>query len=138
MTPNLELPADARRTLITAGLLLGIATALGAFGFHSLRPVLPPARFESFSLAVTYQFFQSLGLLAIGLLQARCDSNPLRWSARLIVAGQLIFAGTIYAMTAGAPRILGAVTPLGGMSLMAGWATFAFAVYRMSAINRDP
>jgi uncharacterized membrane protein YgdD (TMEM256/DUF423 family) len=134
---NLELPAAARRTLITAGLLLGIATALGAFGFHNLRPVLPPARFESFSLAVTYQFFQSLGLLGIGLLQARQESNLLRWAARLILVGLLLFGGSIYAMTFGAPKILGAVAPLGGLSLMAAWVTFAVAVARMTGGARS-
>ena len=57
--------ADSRRTLVIAAILIMTATALGAFGTHALKPVLPAARFDSFESAVTYQFFHSLGLLAM-------------------------------------------------------------------------
>ena len=116
--------------LALAGLLIAIATMLGAFGTHSLKPLLTPARFESFETAVQYQFFHALGLLAIGLLLRERVSALLNWSARLILIGLTLFCGSIYALTFGAPKIFGMVAPFGGLSLMAAWLCFALAVWR--------
>ncbi len=126
---------DSRRTLVIAAVLITAATALGAFGTHALKPVLSAARFESFETGVQYQFVHSLGLLAIGLLQgeARFDTAALRASIRLLLVGMLLFAGSIYAMTFGAPRWFGMVAPFGGVSLMAAWLMFAWGVARSPA-----
>ena len=113
-----------------AGLLVAVATMLGAFGTHGLKPVLTPARFESFETAVHYQFFHSLGLLAIGLLLRERASALLNWSAGLILVGLALFCGSIYALTFGAPRFFGMVAPFGGASLMAAWVCFALALWR--------
>jgi uncharacterized membrane protein YgdD (TMEM256/DUF423 family) len=119
--------------LAIAGLLIAVATALGAFGTHALKPVLPPARFESFEIGVTYQFFHALGLLGIALVQRiHPDSTGLRWSVRLILFGLLLFSGSIYAMTFGAPRILGMVAPVGGISLILAWVVFARACWTLT------
>lgn len=121
-----------RRTLMAAGLLLAVATALGAFGSHALKPSLPPARFDSFQTGVSYQFFHALGLLGIGLLRQRFPQvAPLRIAAGLVVFGIALFSGSIYAMTFGAPRWLGMVAPIGGSSLIAAWLVFAWAVRRL-------
>jgi uncharacterized membrane protein YgdD (TMEM256/DUF423 family) len=120
----------AARWLAFAGISLALATMLGAFGTHALKPVLPPARFESFESGVSYQFFHTLGLLVIALLRARRDSALLRWSARLVVAGLVLFCGSIYALTFGAPRFLGMVAPLGGASFMLAWLLFALSLWR--------
>lgn len=113
-----------------AGLLIAVATMLGAFGTHGLKPVLTPARFESFETAVHYQFFHSLGLLGIGLLLRERRSLLLNWSAGLILIGLALFCGSIYALTFGAPKLFGMVAPFGGISLMAAWICFALAVWR--------
>ena len=119
-------------TLLVAALLIASATALGAFGTHALKPVLPPARFESFQTGVSYQFFHALGLLVIGLLRQRYPLHtPLRDSVWLIVIGVTLFSGSIYAMTFGAPRWFGMVAPIGGSSLIAAWLVFAWAVARL-------
>jgi uncharacterized membrane protein YgdD (TMEM256/DUF423 family) len=121
-----------RRTLIAGALLILVATAAGAFGTHALKPVLTEARFDSFQTAVSYQFFHALGLLAIGLLQRQHPGSALlRASARLILLGIALFAGSIYGITAGGPRALGMVAPLGGVSLMLAWLVFAVAVARL-------
>jgi uncharacterized membrane protein YgdD (TMEM256/DUF423 family) len=121
-----------QRTLIAAGLLLASATALGAFGTHALRPSLPPARFDSFQIGVTYQFFHALGLLGVGLLRQRFPQAALlRVVAGLVVFGVALFSGSIYAMTFGAPRWLGMVAPIGGTSLIAAWLVFAWAATRL-------
>jgi uncharacterized membrane protein YgdD (TMEM256/DUF423 family) len=121
-----------QRTLIAAGLLLATATALGAFGTHALRPSLPPARFDSFQIGVTYQFFHALGLLGLGLLRQRHPgSAALRAVAWLLLVGIALFCGSIYALTFGAPRWFGMVAPIGGVSLIAAWLLFARAVTRL-------
>jgi uncharacterized membrane protein YgdD (TMEM256/DUF423 family) len=58
------------------------------------------------------------------------DSELLRWSAVLVIAGILLFSGSLYLLTFGAPRIMGIITPLGGLALIAGWLLFAVAVWR--------
>ena len=123
---------DAAMTLAIGGILIMLATALGAFGTHALKPVLPPARFESFEIGVTYHFFHALGLLAVGFAQrAHPEAQGLRWTSRLILFGLALFSGSIYALTFGAPRWFGMVAPFGGISLMLAWVVFAASVWRL-------
>ena len=123
---------SGRRTLIAAAFLILVATAAGAFGTHALKPTLSEARFDSYQIAVSYQFFHALGLLAIGLLQRQHPgATLLRAAARLILLGIALFAGSIYGITFGGPKLLGMVAPLGGLSLMLAWLVFAVAVARL-------
>ena len=124
--------SSSRRNLLLAGLLIAVATMLGAVGSHLLKPLLTPQRFESFGLAVTYQFYHSLGLMGIALLQQRQDSRWLQWSVRLLLSGLLLFCGSIYALTAGLPSWFGMVAPLGGSALMLAWLCFAVGVWRQA------
>jgi len=118
------------RTLAAAGLLLALATACGAFGAHSLRTTLAPARLELWETAVRYQFLQSLGLIGVALVLRSCDSAPLRAAAALIIVGVVLFCGSLYALSLGAPRAVGAFTPLGGLAWIAGWLAFAWGAWR--------
>ena len=120
----------SRSILAVAGLLLAAATACGAFGAHTLQSRLAPDRLHVYETAVRYHFFHALGLLAIGLAIRALDSLLLRWSAVLVIAGLIVFSGSLYALALGAPRLLGAVTPLGGLALIAGWIAFAAGVWR--------
>ncbi|HQX48009.1 MAG TPA: DUF423 domain-containing protein, partial [Steroidobacteraceae bacterium] len=120
---------DARWMISLAALSIGLATALGAFGAHGLRNVLSPDRLEVFETAVKYQFYHSLGLLGAGLTVAARERRGVRLAARLIVVGMVLFAGSIYALTFGAPKAIGVVTPLGGLSLMTGWVLFALTIW---------
>jgi uncharacterized membrane protein YgdD (TMEM256/DUF423 family) len=113
-----------------AGLLLALATALGAFGAHGLKGHLAPDRLEVYETAVRYHFFHALGLLGVGLALRLADSGMARWAAGLILAGIVLFSGSLYALTFGAPRTLGVVTPVGGVALMIGWLLFAIAALR--------
>ncbi len=121
---------DARRTLALAGLLLALATICGAFGAHALKTHLPADRLEVYETAVRYHFFNSLGLLGIGLALRFVDTGLLRWAAVLVGVGIVLFSGSLYALTCGAPRLLGIVTPAGGLALIAGWLAFALGVLR--------
>lgn len=123
---------EGDRQLVFAGILLALATALGAFGTHALKPILTEARFDSFQIAVSYQFFHALGLLGIGLLQRQHPTHVwLAWSARFVLFGVLVFCGSIYAMTFGAPRSLGMIAPIGGISLITAWVVFVVAVFKL-------
>ncbi|MCS6946169.1 MAG: DUF423 domain-containing protein [Steroidobacteraceae bacterium] len=122
--------ARSRNLLTLAAVLLFAATALGAFGAHVMRDRLPDAAFRSYETAVFYHFFHALGLLGIGLYARDRDSGWLRAASALLIAGIALFSGSLYAIAFGAPRWLGAVTPLGGAALMAAWLCFAIAARR--------
>jgi uncharacterized membrane protein YgdD (TMEM256/DUF423 family) len=121
---------DARKTLAIAGALIALATVLGAFGAHALKAHLSTDKLQVYETAVRYHFFHSLGLLAIGVLLRSADGELLRWSAILVLAGVILFSGSLYLLTFGAPRFLGVVTPLGGVALIAGWTLFAVTFFK--------
>jgi uncharacterized membrane protein YgdD (TMEM256/DUF423 family) len=121
---------NSERTLAIAGLLLALATVCGAFGAHALRGQLQPERLQVWETAVRYQFFQSLGLIGVGLTLRSVDSGALRAAATLIVVGVVLFCGSLYALSLGAPRAVGVVTPLGGLAWIGGWLLFVWGVWR--------
>jgi uncharacterized membrane protein YgdD (TMEM256/DUF423 family) len=121
---------NSSRTLSLAGALIALATVFGAFGAHALKTQLSADRLQIYETAVRYHFFHALGLLGIGLALRFDDSGPVRWAAVLVFVGVVLFSGSLYALTFGAPRFLGVVTPLGGLALIAGWICFAAGVWR--------
>jgi uncharacterized membrane protein YgdD (TMEM256/DUF423 family) len=121
---------NSGRTLAIAGLLLALATVCGAFGAHALRGHLQPERLQVWDTAVRYQFFNSLGLIGIGLTLRTADGRVLRAAAALIVIGVVLFCGSLYALSVGAPRAVGVLTPLGGLAWIGGWLLFAWGVRR--------
>jgi uncharacterized membrane protein YgdD (TMEM256/DUF423 family) len=121
---------NSGRTLALAGFLLALATVFGAFGAHALQAQLPPNRLQVYETAVRYHFFHALGLLGIGLTMRFIEASPVRWSAMLVLVGIVLFSGSLYALTFGAPRALGVMTPCGGLALIAGWVCFAMGVWR--------
>jgi uncharacterized membrane protein YgdD (TMEM256/DUF423 family) len=121
---------NSGRTLAVAGFLLALATALGALEAHALKAQLSPEGLQVYETAVRYHFFHALGLLGIGVTLRFIDVGPVRWAALLVLAGIVLFSGSLYALTFGAPRALGVVTPLGGLSLIAGWICFAVGAVR--------
>jgi uncharacterized membrane protein YgdD (TMEM256/DUF423 family) len=123
----------ARRFCMLAALLLALATLIGAVGAHALKARLSADRYEVLQTAVHYQFFHALGLMAIGLLADRLSARGLLWGGWLVFAGVLLFSGSLYLWLAGAPRLIGVFTPLGGLSMIAGWCTVALALRRERA-----
>ena len=112
--------------LVSAGFLGALAIALGAFGAHGLKERLALIP-EAAGWWQTATFYLLTHAVAAGAIAARSA-----WPARLWTAGSLIFAGTLYAMSLGAPRWLGAITPIGGASLIAGWVVLAWTARRES------
>ena len=121
---------NSGRTLAIAGLLLALATIFGAFGAHALKAQLSPDRLQVYETAVRYHFFHALGLLGIGLALRFMDVPSMRWAAVLVLIGIVLFSGSLYALTFGAPRPFGIVTPFGGVALIAGWICFAVGAWR--------
>lgn len=104
------------------------AVAAGAFGAHRLEATLSPRMLEVFKTGAYYQMIHAIGLILIGQrLERRPDSRLLALSGAALAIGIVLFSGSLYALALTGVRILGLVTPLGGICFMAGWALFAYA-----------
>ena len=112
--------SHARTTMIAA--LIGFhGVVSGAFGAHGLRNTIGVEAMQWWETAVRYQLIHAL-LLAVVSLHANNSSALQKWTVRALIFGIVIFSGTLYLMAIGAPRFLGAITPLGGLGLITGWA----------------
>jgi len=120
----------ATRVLGIAGLLMACGIVVGALAAHALQKVLEAPQLQSLHTAVNYQLFNALGLLVLGVLMRGDDLPALRSIAGLLIAGIVCFSGGIYLMLAGAPRLFGLVTPIGGVLLIGAWGWFAAAMLR--------
>ena len=118
--------AADRQMVAAAALLGGLAVILGAFGAHALKARLGNEALGWWQTGVQYQMWHALAVLAIALWDERWARLP----ARLLAGGALLFAATLYAMALGGPRWLGAVTPVGGLAMIAGWGLLAFRAVR--------
>lgn len=108
------------------------AVVLGAFGAHALKARLEPAALAIFETASQYHFYHSLALLAVGLVAlSQPQAGLLRFSGWLFFAGILVFSGSLYVLSVSGVRWLGAITPLGGLSFIAGWACLAVASWNL-------
>jgi uncharacterized membrane protein YgdD (TMEM256/DUF423 family) len=116
---------------LTVGAAYGLlGVALGAFGAHALKKSLSADALALWRTAVEYQFWHALALVAVGLL-ARDQAMPaLKLSAAAFAAGVLLFSGSLYLLALTGVRGLGAVTPLGGLLLLAAWAALLYAAIR--------
>lgn len=119
-----------RIALVAASLLGVTAVAVGAFGAHALHDVLDERALSTWHTAVEYQFWHALALLAVGLLARECPSVALRCSAFAFVVGSVLFCASLYALALGAPRWIGAITPLGGIAFIVGWLALALHAWR--------
>jgi uncharacterized membrane protein YgdD (TMEM256/DUF423 family) len=118
------------RVMGIAALLLAVGMGIGALGAHALQSVLSEHQLSSLDTAVDYQLFNSLGLLLIGVNARSANLRYLRSIAVVLMVGILCFSGGIYLMLAGAPQILGFVTPVGGVLLIGAWLAFALLLLR--------
>jgi uncharacterized membrane protein YgdD (TMEM256/DUF423 family) len=108
-----------------------LAVAAGAFGAHALGPRMSAAHLNTYETAVRYQMYHALGLFALAWAISRWpEVTQLAWAGRLFVAGIIIFSSTLYAIALGGPRWFGAITPIGGVCFIAGWAMAAIGVWR--------
>ena len=99
-----------------------LAVALGAFGAHGLKPHLSPDELQWFETANRYHFYHTLAIFGTALLLMKMQSRWLKYSGIAFVAGILVFSGSLYVMAVTGLKMLGAVTPIGGLAFLAGWA----------------
>ena len=115
-----------RWILIAGGVLSGAAVIIGAFGAHALKPILDAKALGWIDTGVSYQSTHALALIACGLLP-RCQLN--NRTAGLFILGVALFSGSLYLMALTGNTKLGIITPLGGVSLIAGWISFCWMIW---------
>ncbi len=115
---------------LQAGSLLGaIGVMVGAFGAHALKKMLTETgRLETFETAVRYQFYHAIALILVGLLAKYISAKPLIFSGYCFLAGTLIFSGSLYLICFTGINVFGAVAPVGGTLLVAGWLLMFWSV----------
>lgn len=120
------------KTFFGAGALFAmLAVAAGAFGAHALSGRLTPEHLATYETAARYQMYHALGLMLIAWACARWpEAGMLVWSGRLMIAGIIIFCATLYAIALGGPRWFGAITPIGGLCMIAAWGIAAWTVWK--------
>jgi uncharacterized membrane protein YgdD (TMEM256/DUF423 family) len=117
--------------LFSAGALLCLlGVAAGAFGAHALGDHYEPRMLEVFEIAVRYQIYSGIGLLAAAWAAERWPGPWPRRAGWLLGIGTLLFSGSLYVLVLSGVRQLGAITPLGGVCLMAGWLCLTLAPTR--------
>ena len=116
------------RTFWTLGCVFGfLAVAAGAFGAHALRARLGAEMLAVWETAARYQMYHALALLAVAMAAGRAPAGGWTAAGWLFTAGIVVFSGTLYLLAFTGTRWLGAVTPLGGLCLLAGWVALALA-----------
>jgi len=111
-------------------LAAGLGVAAGAFGAHGLRGRLSPEMLAIFETGVRYHLIHALALLATAWAASRWESPALPWAGGLFAAGILLFSGSLYLLASTGVRWLGAVTPVGGLAFLLGWALLAWTAWR--------
>lgn len=99
-----------------------LSVALGAFGAHALEGKISAKYIETWNTGVQYQMFHAIGILIIGVMLGNlAPSSLLSWSGWLMLIGTIIFSGSLYVLSLSGIKVLGAITPLGGVSFLAAW-----------------
>ncbi len=120
--------------LVLAAINGFVAVSLGAFAAHGLKSMLGPDLLATFQTGVQYHMYHALAMLAVGILVVQFPAQAgLRVAGYLFLAGILIFSGSLYVLALSGIRWLGAITPIGGVAFLAGWATLAWTIARTQA-----
>ncbi len=119
-----------RMFLVVGSTSAFLAVAAGAFGAHALRDRLDDSLLAAFETGVRYQMYHALALLAVAWVMDRWGGGLVVWSGWLFVAGTVVFSGSLYLLALTGQRLFGAVTPLGGVALLAGWVALLVGIIR--------
>jgi len=105
-----------------------LSVVIGAFGAHMLKDRIDADALEVYQTGVQYHMFHAVGILLIALLIDRIALPKLaQWAANLLLIGIILFSGSLYALAISGVKVLGAITPIGGVAFIAGWIFLAFA-----------
>lgn len=119
--------------IIVGAVNAAIAVAFGAFGAHALKDRLSEHYLAIWETAVQYQMFHAIALLAVGILMSSSllgPSTQLSWAGYLILAGIIIFSGSLYVLSLSGIGVLGAITPIGGVAFIVGWIMLIIAAVK--------
>ncbi|HOY21551.1 MAG TPA: DUF423 domain-containing protein [Cellvibrio sp.] len=120
-----------QRLLLSFAAVSGfLSVCLGAFAAHGLKHHIAPESLAIWQTGVQYQMYHALALLAVGLLYQTQASKALKLSGLAFILGSFLFSGSLYALALGAPKALGVITPLGGLSFLVGWAALVVHALR--------
>ena len=115
--------------LLVASLALAAAVALGAFGAHAMKSRLGADMLAVYQTAVQYHFWHALGLFALALLMLQWDAPALNLAGWLLLAGLILFCGSLYLLALTGARWLGAIAPIGGVAAIAAWLVVAWVAW---------
>lgn len=119
---------------VLAGIFGAMGVAAGAFGAHALASRVEPRMLEIFETAARYQMYHALALLAVAWVwQSTSHSTTAQVAGWAFTVGIVLFCGSLYAMVFSGVRVLGAITPLGGVGFIVGWIALAVAMYKTGA-----
>ena len=117
--------------LFAAAILGAVSVGIGAFGAHGLKAILTEnQRMDTFETAVKYQFYHTLAMFMIGLLMYRIHSGLLPYAAWSMLAGIIVFSGSLYVLSLTNAGYWGAVTPIGGLFFIVGWIILAISILK--------
>ncbi len=121
----------AKLMVLLGSLNAFLSVALGAFGAHGLRNKLSAEMMAIYDTAVQYHMAHALGLILVGILiRLTSPSGLLNWAGILLLAGIVIFSGSLYLLSITGLRWFGAITPIGGLSFLLGWVLLAVAAIK--------
>jgi len=119
-------PVD-RTFLLVGAVAAFLAVTLGAFGAHGLRGRLTPEMLAVFETGVRYHMYHALAIILVAVVMGRMSGWLIQTAGWCFVAGIVLFSGSLYALALSGVTVLGAITPIGGVAFLAGWACLAFA-----------
>lgn len=120
----------AKTFIILGAIFLALAVVIGAFGAHALKAKLSSEMLQVYKTGVEYHFYHALGLLLIGIISFHITSGLINWSAIFIIAGIVLFSGSLYLLAITGIKWLGAITPIGGISFIVAWILLVIAVWK--------
>nr|WP_154895933.1 DUF423 domain-containing protein [Paenibacillus xylanexedens] len=121
-----------QRVWMTVGAIMTmLSVAIGAFGAHMLKDKIGADAIAVYETGVQYHMIHALALLIVGLTAGQLGvSSKLKWAARLLFIGIIVFSGSLYVLSITGIKVLGAITPIGGVAFIAGWLLFALDVWQ--------
>lgn len=124
-------------TLLLGALCALTGVAFGAFGAHGLKAILSPEMLAVYQTGVTYQMWHALGLILVALLQQQSPTAKLLiWASHLMFAGIVLFSGSLYALAILDLKVLGMITPFGGVCFLSAWILVAVYAVKKKTHNR--
>lgn len=126
----MALPGRSYLFAVLGALFAATSVAAGAFGAHALKSILDPPMLAVYETAARYQMYHAVGLFVVAWLSRETHNASVAIAGWLFCAGILLFSGSLYVVALAGIKWMGALTPLGGVSFIAGWSCVAWAAWR--------